>query len=317
MRFWSRIADIIDTNGQAALVSISAVEGSAPRGVGARMVVRPDGAFHGTIGGGALEFAMLTEARSVLAEAGGKPAARLIRQSLGPDLGQCCGGRVDVSIEVFARVDRPWIRPLVLAEQTRGAIETLGHADAHGRLIRRLNGRSEPGARAGEKLERFGELPTRVLLFGAGHIGRALVLALAPLPFNVDWIDSRAEAFPAATPDNVEMWQLADPTTALQSAPEGALVVAVTHSHPLDLAIVARALGDARFGYVGMIGSDTKRQRFLGMLERLGLGSAARARLVCPIGGRRLADKSPSVIAAAVAVELLTAREAAGLSQPL
>jgi len=310
MPVWTRIADLIDTDGRAALVSVVAVDGSAPREAGAHMVVRADGDFSGTIGGGALEHRMLEAARQALAETGARPQGQRLRQALGPDLGQCCGGRVDVRIEVFSRADVPWIRPLVLAEQTRAGIETLGLPDAQGRLIRRLAGRSEPPPRLGEIAERFGEMPTPLYLFGAGHVGRALVLALAPLAFRIEWIDPRAEAFPAMAPANVAMWQLPDPTAALAEAPAGSLVAIMSHSHPLDLAIAAKALPDPRFAYVGMIGSAAKRRRFTGVMQRMGIDAALTGRLVLPIGGRRLAGKAPAVIAAQIAVELLEAREA-------
>lgn len=309
MPAWTRISDLIDADGQAALVSIVAVDGSAPRDAGTRMIVAASGAFSGTIGGGALEHGVLKRAAEALRMAAGKPLAQQFSQSLGPDLGQCCGGRATIRIEVFTRADAPWLRPLALAEQTRGAIETLGRMDGQGRLIRRLAGRSEPVAQAGEVPERFGEQPTPLYLFGAGHVGRALVLALAPLPFHVEWVDTRDDAFPSVAPGNVEMWQLADPRGALADAPSGALVAIMTHSHPLDLAIAARALADPRFPYVGMIGSETKRGRFLSILSKMGLEASLTDRLVLPIGGRRLRDKAPAVIAAAIAVELLDLRE--------
>lgn len=309
MIVWGRIATAIDKGGSAALVSIVAVQGSVPRGPGARMVVQTDGGFFGTIGGGALEFAMLAEARKRLSEGAGTVGGWPIRQALGPDLGQCCGGSATVAVETFNRGDMPWIRPLALAEQARGFIETCGKPDARGRLIRRLGGSGERAAEADEVAEVFGERMTPLMLFGAGHVGRALVLALAPLPFRVDWIDPRSEAFPSAVPGNVRVRVAADPASVVAGALPGTFVAVMTHSHPLDLAIVALTLGDPRFDYVGLIGSASKKSRFASQLKKAGHDGDVISRLVCPIGGQRLRDKSPPVIAATIAVELLEARE--------
>jgi xanthine dehydrogenase accessory factor len=303
LSLWPRIAAGIAEQGAAALVTMLDVLGSAPRGPGTQMVVLPDGGIAGSIGGGALEWRVLEATRRLFAQGGAR--SETIRQALGPDLGQCCGGHATLRIEVFGADDLGWIAPLAEAEQQHGVVVTAGQADAAGRIIRRLAGEARP---AGEVIERFGSRPTPLMLFGAGHVGRALVLALAPLPFAVTWVDSRAEAFPSHAPGNVSMRCIADPVAALKGAP-GGLVAVMTHSHPLDLALVAAALARPQFPYVGLIGSDTKRARFLGQLRAAGVEEAALARLVCPIGGRRLRDKAPAVIAAEVAVELLEARE--------
>ena len=138
---------------------------------------------------------------------------------------------------------------------------------------------------AGESwTEPLGEPARAVYLFGAGHVGRALALALAPLPFAVRWIDPRRDAFPAHTPANVTLIHAPEPAAELASAPDGALVVVMTHSHALDLEIVAEALRVERFGFVGLIGSSTKRARFLSQMRAAGLTEVQLARLVCPIG---------------------------------
>ena len=132
-------------------------------------------------------------------------------------------------------------------------------------------------------------------------------LALAPLPFAVRWIDSRADAFPERAPPNVALVHAAEPPRELAGAPDGALVVVMTHSHPLDLAIVAEALRQDRFAYVGLIGSATKRARFAGQLAPPAMRREAIAKLVCPIGVPGIKGKEPAVIAASVAAQLLLA----------
>jgi xanthine dehydrogenase accessory factor len=230
------------------------------------MVVRPSGGFHGTIGGGMLEWRALAEAREVMRE--GRGAVRRGAMALGPDLGQCCGGRVDFRIEVFDANDMDDLESRAAEEEARPQ-------------------------------------GTPLLLFGAGHVGRALALALAPLPFAVTWIDSRSEAYPAYQPQNFRLAPSPDPVAELDKGPDGALVVVMTHSHPLDLAIVAEALRQNRFAYVGLIGSATKRARFESQMRTAGMTDSAIAKLVCPIGIPGIFGKAPAIIAASVAAQLL------------
>ena len=265
---YRRLIASIEAEGAAALVEIVRAEGSSPREAGAAMVVRPSGGFHGTIGGGAMEWRALAEARETIAE--GRGATRRSVVALGPDLAQCCGGRVEWRIEAFDSRDLDGLR---------------ARAEAEG---------EDPPARA-------------VYLFGAGHVGRALSLALAPLPFAVRWIDPREAAFPERTPGNATLVCARDPPAELAAAPDSALVVVMTHSHPLDLAIVAEAFRQDRFAFVGLIGSATKRARFLGQMRAAGISEAALAKLVCPIGVPGVPGKEPAVIAACIAAQLLQA----------
>ena len=306
---WSRLLETIDAQGAGALVSVVSVQGSAPREPGARMVIRPDGGFWGTVGGGQLEWRLLAEARDAL-EAGRGPA-RVQDWPLGPDLGQCCGGRVTTWIETFDARDRREIETWADLER-RGRHEILAIRQADGRLARTLavsSASSRPGL--GEAVrERFGDDRSPVLLFGAGHVGRALALALAPLPFRLQWFDQRPDAFPALVPANATASVLTDPVQAIGAAPAGASVMVMTHSHPLDLAVTAAALGRFDLGPVGLIGSATKRARFLARLRQAGVSEFALARLHCPIGIPGVSGKEPAVIAASAAAQLLQWREA-------
>ena len=313
MSVWPTIERFIAEHGAAVLVTLADAQGSSPREPGARMVVRPDGAFSGTIGGGALEWTALAEAQSMLAR--GEDFRRLSK-ALGPDLGQCCGGRVVVTLERFAARDRENVKVLAQAERA-GAIVTVAAA-CSGRLARHLAAPNEPTARGdalytklrgGRIVERFGEHVTSLYLFGAGHVGRALVLALAPLPFAVTWFDPRPGAFPAHIPGNVTCVNEVNPADALSRAPAEAFVTIMTHSHALDLDLVAAALKSRRFPYVGLIGSATKRARFVSTLAKLGLARADIDRLVCPIGLCEIQDKAPPAIAASIVAQLLIVRE--------
>jgi xanthine dehydrogenase accessory factor len=274
------------------------------------MVVRPSGGFHGTIGGGALEFAALEAASEALRR--GRGPARRRSVALGPELGQCCGGRVEWRVETFDKRDLDDLSALAIAEG--GVSSTLGtRLGPDGRVQRTLRPSASERrlARLTDEnwIETLGVLARAVYLFGAGHVGRALALALAPLPFAVRWIDPRRSAFPAHAPANVTLIHAREPSAELASAPDNSLVVVFTHSHALDLEIVAEALRVERFGYVGLIGSATKRARFLSQMRAAGLTEVQLARLVCPIGVPGLESKDPAVIAASTAAQLLIVSE--------
>ena len=313
---WRRIRESLETQRRAALISIIKVEGSAPREVGARIVVQRSAGFFGTIGGGRLEYEALAVAEAALSA--DKPAASVHVWPLGPNLGQCCGGSVTTLIETFDGGDLDGIGELVAAEEA-GPFVTIGRMTEQGRVVREILHGAAERADSGEGsvkqrfVERFGELRKTVLLFGAGHVGRAVVLALSQLPFSVRWIDSRAGHFPDYVPANVITVRTDTPEREIDAAPPGALVLIMTHSHPLDYSIAASALRRADLGFVGLIGSVTKRARFASQARQIGLSDHQIARLVCPIGLPDIKDKEPSVIAAGVAAQLLIARERAKL----
>lgn len=302
MTIWQRIADGLTRGERACLITVVAAEGSSPREAGARMLATAGGGYSGTIGGGALEWQALSEAARLLAA---HPDGRGITRSLvlGPDLGQCCGGRVSLRFEAFAEADHRWIAALARVE-TNGMFVTTGMPDARGIVIRTPYGPSHP-PQPGVLREEFGMRRTPVLLFGAGHIGRALVLALAPLPFCVRWIDPRAEAFPGHQPANTTAILADNPVDLVASAEPGTLMLAITHSHALDFDLVVAGLQNPAITFVGVIGSATKRARFIGRLRALGLTETDIARLTCPIGLPDLASKEPAIIAAGIAVQLL------------
>ncbi len=321
MQVWHRIVEIVTASGAAALVTLAASRGSTPRAAGARMVVRADGSFHGSIGGGRLEWDALALARAVLG--GETPVraqqpARFVHQSLGPDLGQCCGGQVTLIVEVFTEGDFDRLRVLAEAEAA-GPFTTTSRVGADGRIERHCHGALPPGAAfppahgvpgpPGVWTETFGPRLTPVIVFGAGHVGRALILALAPLPFAVAWIDGRRDAFPPAIPGHVVTVSGQPPEPVLATAAAGSLVLIMTHDHGLDLALAAAALGREDLPFVGLIGSATKRARFVSRLRQGGFGEQALARLVCPIGVPGLAGKEPAIIAASVACQLLQLRD--------
>ena len=146
--------------------------------------------------------------------------------------------------------------------------------------------------------------PWRIALYGAGHVGRAVVRVLATLPCRVDWIDAREEQFPATLPANVHARAPADPVGSVADLPDATTMVVMTHDHALDFELVAAGLRRPHLGAVLLIGSDTKRARFARRLGKL----ADDARFVCPIGDPAIVGKLPAEIAVATAAELLRLR---------
>ncbi len=246
---------------ETVLVRVQEVKGSTPRERGAWMLVA-EGDLLGTIGGGQLEFIAIDKARQMLRSAAKRDELEV---PLGPETGQCCGGRVSLVLERMT----PELA-VSLLKMRRGEIE---------------NQRD-------------------VYIMGAGHVGRALARAMAPLPFNVIIVDTRAAEL-LGLPDDIETRLSAVPEAEVRGARSGSAFVVLTHDHALDFLIAREALlrGDA--AYVGMIGSKTKRAVFGNWMEQETGSEELLEALICPIGGENRGDKRPEVIAALVAAEIL------------
>lgn len=317
MLVWNRIAETLRTCEPCALVSVATALGSTPRENGARMLVHVDGSFRGTIGGGTLEFEAIRWAAEALKA--GKAGLELRKVSLGPDLGQCCGGRIDVAIEIL-QPDQLADATALAEKEDGGEVFATEAVVRPGQPVQRRMLAVPAGAgfhleADGTLKETFGIDRRPVYLFGAGHVGKAVVLALAPLPFQVTWLDSRPEAFPRAVPANVRKVLLNRSENSLaaclDNAPGNAFVLAMTHSHALDEEIMAASLAQQRFVYCGVIGSGTKRARFQKRLKKRGLAPAVVGTMVCPIGRPEIRSKHPAAIAAGIVADLLERDEAA------
>jgi xanthine dehydrogenase accessory factor len=245
----------------AVVVEVAASRGSVPRPAGTRMLVAAAEAA-GTIGGGHLELQAIAEARALLGRGTGAVDRRL---ALGPTLGQCCGGALELRYTLLADAD--------------------------------------PAA--------WAVAPPRFVLqlYGAGHVGRAIVRLLAGIPCRVQWIDEREGEFPAAPlPAHIERVCVAAVEAEVEAAPPGACYLVMTHSHELDLRITQAILQRGDFGYLGLIGSRSKRAQFERRLRERGHGDAMLARITCPVGLAGIEGKEPEVIAVAVAAQLLLCR---------
>lgn len=257
----SRLAAFLSENPQAILCELTSVRGSSPRAEGTFMLVGPETIF-GTIGGGALEYMVIDHARRLIAQGRAEEAMDV---PLGPEIGQCCGGRVGVGLR---------------------------HADAGLRAALLARVADEDAAL------------THVYIFGAGHVGRVLAQIMALLPVRTEVIDTRQEELDAL-PDGIASRRVAMPEAVVRNAPSGSAYVILTHDHALDFLIAHEALGRDDAAYVGMVGSLTKRAKFSSWYLGQGGTRAALDRLVLPIGAQGLGDKRPSVIAALAAAEIM------------
>ena len=247
----------------SALVEVLEVNGSTPRDAGTWMLVSKDQIFR-TIGGGQLENMAIEKARSVITS--NDDRAFEMNIPLGPSIGQCCGGTVDLRIRLLDEANE-------------------------NDLLKRFEEEGE-------------EFPT-VYIFGAGHVGKALAETLSRLPLHPVLIDSRPSELNLVTVD-VEKRLSAMPEADVRSAKPDSAFIILTHDHALDFLITREALAREDALYVGMIGSKTKRATFRNWLTRENGNEAGIERLICPIGGSRLKDKRPEVIAALTAAEILS-----------
>lgn len=329
MRDWlARLGELL-AHGPVALVKVLSAEGSTPREVGAKMLVTRD-TIEGTIGGGALEFQAIADARSMLADA--RPwQRRTIEVPLGPAVQQCCGGFVRLLLEAVTADQQTMIASvagnegLLIRPAESGKPWIIAHhrKDVHAlplpvaKLVRDMLS----GAQACETVvievadtpwlvEPIRQTETPLYLYGAGHVAREVVAVLHGLPFAIHWIDVAPNRFPATVDPSVRLTATEDPVSIARRAPAEAIHVVMTFSHALDEAITASLLEANTFAYLGLIGSKTKRARFVQRFRRAGIRDDAIARLTCPIGLASVPGKTPRTIAIALAAELV-AREAA------
>ena len=150
--------------------------------------------------------------------------------------------------------------------------------------------------------------PMHIVLFGAGHVGHALIKLLGSLPCVVQWVDERDELFPDETPPNVQVEATDTPDAIVDTAPPGAYFLVMTHNHALDFSLAARIMRRRDFTYFGMIGSKTKRVKFERRLLDRGVDLDRLVEMTCPIGVDGITDKAPHAIALAVCAELLQVR---------
>jgi xanthine dehydrogenase accessory factor len=332
---WIETVRSMTTEGSVVRVTVIRAEGSTPRELGASMLVTPLGAS-GTIGGGALEFDAIKAARALLEQAVETDRPQWVREvreyPLGPALCQCCGGFAWVLFEVFAAVEGVALAAMmqsacasggVIARHlktgaplrfvcTRGDASDLP-AHASNPICAMLTGREPARVMLVEGspsepawlIEPLQQPMQTLYLYGAGHVGREVVRIAADLGFQITWVDTDAARFPDVVPSHARAIVAVDPAVVADASEVGAFHLVMTYSHALDEAICRAVLRRGDFAFLGLIGSKTKRARFVSRMRTDGFTDAQLKRLVSPIGIDGLFGKEPAVIAVSVAAQLL------------
>ncbi|MGI9232668.1 MAG: xanthine dehydrogenase accessory protein XdhC [Woeseiaceae bacterium] len=326
MNEWiDELSDICAADEPAVLVSVAGIRGSAPREMGAKMIVTARDTI-GTIGGGQLEYQCTRVAVGKLQAR----ASSLRSFPLGASMGQCCGGVVEILFEPMGGGMPDWLRDLKALHGQREAAILLTRISKNApmkfvvtanrvfgidentvpsRLVTKarsiLEGNRQPYRNVQEFYEPVVVPDLNIAVFGAGHVGTAIIDTLSTLDCNIRWVDSRRSIF-RHVPANVRAIEASDPSLEVAAMPAGSYYLVMTHSHALDFDICDRILrrGDAR--YCGLIGSRSKRRRFEKRYRQQGMPQALiDDSLTCPIGVGGISGKKPAEIAVATAAEIL------------
>lgn len=311
-------------NAPAVLVTVAIVEGSGPREAGAKMLVASERLVD-TIGGGHLEMRAVEIARAML---GDGRERHIERFALGPSLGQCCGGVVHLAFERASVAQASILNGRRREDSWRMvALDGAGDCalfDADGRflwgagcpLFARDRGTHVMQEQDGRRwlVDQVAAPREHLVLFGAGHVGLAIVRALAHLPCTVTWVDEREDMFPIDVPANVTIEASDIPEALVAGAPADASYLVMTHSHALDQRLTEAIMARPDVGWFGLIGSKTKRRQFEHRLRARGVDPARIDAMVCPIGLPGITNKAPAVIAASVCAQLLMVWEEAAHS---
>lgn len=325
MNEWiDELSDLCAADEPAVVVTVAGIRGSAPREIGAKMIVTGKETI-GTIGGGQLEYQCARVAVGLLDE----PGLSLRSFPLGASMGQCCGGVVEILFEAMTAGMPAWLRDLqalhgqrepavvvtrisksapmkfvVAGDRVFGADEDTvpTRLVTQARVI--LDGDRQPYRNVQEFYEPVVVPDLNIAVFGAGHVGTAVVDTLSKLDCNIRWVDSRRNIF-RHVPANVRPVEALDPSLEVAAMPPNSFYLVMTHSHALDFDICDRILrrNDAR--YCGLIGSLSKRRRFEKRYRKQGMPQALLDNLVCPIGVDGITGKKPAEIAVATAAEIL------------
>ena len=325
MNEWiDELSDICAADEPAVLVTVAGIRGSAPREIGAKMIVTESETI-GTIGGGQLEYQCTRVAVGLFDD----EQMSLRSFPLGSSMGQCCGGVVEILFEPLSSGIPAWLRDLralfgqhepavvatrisrsapekfvVTADQVFGVDE--GMADDN--MVAEARTILAGDRKASRNVQLFFEpvvVPDlNIAVFGAGHVGTAVVTTLSSLDCNIRWVDSRRNIF-RGVPANARAIETADPALEVAAMPAGAFYLVMTHSHALDFEICDRILRRHDARYCGLIGSLSKRRRFEKRYRQQGMPAELLDALTCPIGVDGISGKKPAEIAVAAAAEVL------------
>jgi len=290
----------------AVLVTIAQVKGSAPREPGVRMLVTADD-LTGTIGGGHLEWRGMDIARAMLRDG---ETRRTDRIPLGPALGQCCGGVVQLAFERLGEDDLGWLEAVEAAFAAHRALQRTVPVSGPVRAAPSVASTAGVALHAdGSWTDTLVPDAMHVVLFGAGHVGAALIRVLATLPCSVRWVDERDTLFPTDLPANVTAEATDTPEAEVDAAPPGSYFLVMTHSHALDQTLCEQIFRRTDFSYFGLIGSKTKRAKFEHRMAAHRIDPARFPEMICPMGVEGITDKAPAMIAVAIVAQLLQVRD--------
>ena len=288
---------------RAVFIMVTALRGSAPRECGTWMLVSQS-RIAGTLGGGELER-MASEAAHAMLSGDGQWQRTPLRCVLGPDLGQCCGGAIELLLEPIDANASPWLC-LAAKALSSPAAQTLGFAIDRPDLTPYL----VTDAHAPDDsihLQSLRDPRLQLFLFGAGHVGRAVCGIAAELPVCITAVDSRKEwlaRLPTAT--NVHHQWEKTPESIITTIPMGAAALVMTFSHDLDYRLCLRLLARQDLAFIGLIGSHSKATSFRRRLKADGVTETVSERLVSPIGRDGPPGKEPGVIALAALSEVMS-----------
>jgi len=255
----NKLKSNIDYKKNIIKAKIINVKGSSPNKINDFMLVAPKDIF-GTIGGGNLEYLVIEESKLMLKN---KSKRKKLNIPLGPGIGQCCGGYVEIILTLHKNTD---------------------------------------AAMKDEKVnESFKE---DLYIFGAGHIGQALIETIGNLNFNTYLIDSREEYLKMSVNKDVNYLLSKEPWKVVNKLKDNAYYVVLTHSHEYDLKILNEIL-TKKFTFVGLIGSTTKKQRFFKRLTENGHNKNIIKKIECPIGVDIGNSKDPNEIAFSIITRLI------------
>ncbi len=290
------------------MVTVASTVGSTPREVGSKMIVTAN-SLYGTIGGGNLEFQACSIARDQL----DNPLPQQLRRfPLGAGLGQCCGGLVTLLFEPIVEV-REWIDAAIEYERlNREWVREVPMLDVDSPIVVRSCLDEEKTCLIDNNcfVEVSRSACIELTLFGAGHVGRAIVNALRDLPIRIRWVDSRENEFPDEVSANVELIGTDIPEAEVDNASSNAFFLVMTHSHDLDQSLSEAILKRGDFIYFGLIGSNGKRRMFETRMQRRGIEVDRFKYMTCPIGIEGIRSKQPEVIAVSVVAQIMQVYDA-------
>ncbi|RQO32813.1 xanthine dehydrogenase accessory protein XdhC [Herminiimonas sp. KBW02] len=310
------------------LVTVAGIQGSTPREEGARMVYTATQQFD-TIGGGHLEWRAAQIARDMLADITPNRRMNYVeRIALGPSLGQCCGGVVFLAFEIIGQRAAAMLDGLARSCKEGANIWRAVPLESNdAAILYDLKGAACDAAGAVLPADMFvGSSAThiardaqgrrwlldlcqahvpQVVLFGAGHVGTAIVRMLSMLPCRILWVDEREDMFPTDLPPQVTIDATDVPNAVVGKADPGAYFLVMTHSHSLDQQLTEQILKREDVAWFGLIGSYTKRKQFEHRLQDRGITVEQLNRMTCPIGIPGIYGKEPASIAIAVVAQLM------------